>query len=91
MSDVNHLVSIGLNSFSIVGEAYFNCEIITGDTSLLVCNDSQNMPYAAWIHRVKNDEVVYIQNGHDDKVFTNPHYKKLVKQAVLYLILRSKN
>ncbi len=88
--DEKHPITSGLDSFSIIGEAYDNCEILPGVTPLLVCKDSQNMPYAAWIHRVKNAEVVYIQNGHDDKVFTNPHYKILVKQAVLYLIFHTK-
>ncbi len=90
VSNKKHPITMDLDCFSIIGEAYNNCEILPEVTPLLICEDSHNMPYAAWIHRVKNAEVVYIQNGHDDKVFTNPHYKKLIKQAVLYLILRSK-
>ena len=89
-SEENHPITQKLTSFSIIGEAYNNCEILPEVTPLLICNDSKNIPVAAWIHKVKNSEVVYIQNGHDDRVFNNIHYQKLIQQAVLYLIFHTK-
>ncbi len=89
-SKENHPITREVSPFTITGEAYNNCEILPEVTPLLICNDSNNIPIAAWIHKVKNSEVVYIQNGHDDRVFNNVHYQNLIKQSVLYLIFHAK-
>ncbi len=89
-TEIKHPITKGVDTFSIRGEAYNNCEILPDVTPLLLCNDENNIPIAAWIHNVRNSEVVYIQNGHDDKVFNNIYYQKIVRQAVLYLIFHTK-
>lgn len=85
VANSKHPITNNLNDFTILDETYSNCEILPSVIPLLTTNSNNNMPIAAWIHRVKNAEVVYIQFGHDQHAFSNPNYRKLLKQSLFYL------
>ncbi|MBS2098804.1 ThuA domain-containing protein [Carboxylicivirga linearis] len=81
----NHPICNNLNNFTIHDETYNNCFILPDVTPLLTTSTPINIPYPAWIHKVKNAEVVYIQFGQDENAFTHPEYQKLIEQSINYL------
>ena len=44
----------------------------------------QGTPLAAWTHRVHSSTVVYVQPGDGPSAFTNPHYRRLLANAVTW-------
>jgi type 1 glutamine amidotransferase len=77
-----HPITRGINDFEIFDEVYGGVEILPGVEPLLSTTHPKSMRYLAWINHYGNSEVIYIQLGHGPSAYSNPHFRKLIKQAI---------
>lgn len=77
-----HPVTRGINDFEIVDEVYGGVEILPQVKPLLSTTHPKSMRYLAWINHYGNSDVIYIQLGHGPSGYSNPNYRKLVRQAI---------
>ena len=86
-----HPVTKGLKDFTVFDETYGQCE--TGDKiePLLSTSHPESMPYVAWINAYENSKIIYIQNGHGPQIFSDPNYRKLLQQAIEWLVKSVQN
>ena len=82
IADDRHPVTAGLSDFIIHDETYDLAEILPGVHPLLATDKPGSMPLLAWANRFGNSRIVYIQLGHDNHAYSNPNYRKLVRQAI---------
>jgi hypothetical protein len=80
-----HPITRGISDFEIVDEVYGGVEILPQVKPLLSTTHPKSMRYLAWINHYGNSDVVYIQLGHGPSGFSNPNYRKLVRQAIEWL------
>jgi type 1 glutamine amidotransferase len=78
-------VTRGINDFEIHDEVYGNTEVLPGVTPLLSADHPQSSKTIGWTHKIENSRIVYIQPGHDKNAYSNPDYRKLVRQAIAYV------
>lgn len=85
ISDSKHPVTKGITDFEILDEVYGNTEVLPGVTPLLTADHPQSSKIIGWVHQKENSRIVYIQPGHDQHGYSNPDYRKLVKQAIEFV------
>jgi type 1 glutamine amidotransferase len=78
----NHPVTKGISDFEIEDEVYGGVEILPEVTPLLSTTHPKSMRYLAWINHYGNSDVIYIQLGHGPSAFSNPNFRKLIRQAI---------
>jgi type 1 glutamine amidotransferase len=84
VSDKRHPVTRGIPDFQIVDERYGECEILVSVKPLLSTTHPKSMRNLAWIRHYGNSDVIYIQLGHGPTAFANAHYRKLIRQAIVW-------
>ncbi|MEP0842719.1 MAG: DUF1080 domain-containing protein [Phycisphaerae bacterium] len=82
VADPRHPITRFMKDFDIEDEAYKNLQVLPGLHALLTVEHPRNDRLIAWTHRYGKSPVAYIQLGHDGKAFRNPHYRRLVAQAI---------
>jgi type 1 glutamine amidotransferase len=82
VEDKNHPVTQGIGDFEIVDEVYGGVEILPQVKPLLSTTHPKSMRYLAWINHYGNSDVIYIQPGHGPSGYSNPNYRKLIRQAI---------
>lgn len=82
VEDKTHPVTKGIQDFEIVDETYGNVEILPDVKPLLSTTHPKSMPYVAWINQYGNSKVVYIQLGHGPSGYSNPNFRRLIRQAI---------
>jgi uncharacterized protein len=90
VEDKKHPVTRGINDFDIVDEVYGGVEILPQVKPLLSTTHPKSMRYLAWVNRYGNSNVIYIQLGHGPSGYSNPNYRKLVRQAIEWEAGRAK-
>lgn len=85
IADSKHPVTKGITDFEILDEVYGNTEVLPGVTPLLTADHPQSSKIIGWVHQKENSRIVYIQPGHDQHGYSNPDYRKLVKQAIEFV------
>jgi len=80
-----HPVTRGISDFEIVDEVYGGVEILLQVKPLLSTTHPKSMRYLAWINHYGKSDVIYIQLGHGPSGYSNPNYRKLVRQAIEWL------
>ena len=85
-----HPVTRGIRDFDIVDEVYGGVEILPQVKPLLSTTHPKSMRYLAWINHYGNSDVIYIQLGHGPSGYSNPNYRKLVRQAIEWLAKQMK-
>jgi hypothetical protein len=83
--DTLHPVTRGLRDFVLFDETYKDFYVLPGVVPLLRTNDPTSTPVIGWTHRYGLSRVVTIQSGHDTPTFKNADYRKLLRQAILYV------
>jgi len=84
--DPGHPVTKGLRDFSVFDETYKGFYVEPGVTPLLRTTDPTSSPVVAWTHRYGNSTVVTIQSGHDTPTYQDANFRRLLKQAILYVV-----
>jgi len=82
VEDKNHPVTRGISDFEIVDEVYGDVEILNNVRPLLSTTHPKSMRYLAWINHYGNSDVIYIQLGHGPSAYSNPNFRKLIRQAI---------
>lgn len=82
VEDTTHPVTAGIQDFEIFDEIYGRCEILPTVRPLLSTSHPESMRYLAWINQYGNSDVLYIQPGHGPEAYANPHYRKIIQQAI---------
>lgn len=84
--DKNHPVTRGLpEEFEIVDETYKGWWLAPGVQKLLVTDHELSDPCVAWAKRYGKAKVVFIQLGHGATAYNNPHFRKLVQNAIRWV------
>jgi len=82
VEDKKHPVTRGINDFEILDEVYGGVEILPNVKPLLSTTHPKSMRYLAWTNHYGNSDVLYIQLGHGPSGYSNPDYRKLIRQAI---------
>ena len=82
VEDKKHPVTRGISDFEIVDEVYSGAEILQRVKPLLSTTHPKSMRYLAWINHYGNSDVIYIQLGHGPSGYSNPDFRKLIRQAI---------
>jgi len=82
VEDQKHPITQGIRDFEIVDEVYGGVEILPGVKPLLSTTHPKSMHYLAWVNHYGNSDVVYIQLGHGPSGYSNPNFRKLIRQAI---------
>jgi type 1 glutamine amidotransferase len=84
--DPNHPVTRGVSDFILRDEVYGKYEMLLDMRPLLETSHPLSSKTIAWWHPYGKSRIVFIQLGHDHWAYENPAFRKLVKQALVWLI-----
>lgn len=90
VEDNKHPVTRGITDFKIDDEVYGGVEILPQVKPLLSTTHPKSMRYLAWINQYENSKVIYIQLGHGPSAYSNPNFRKLIRQAIEWSVGQSK-
>jgi type 1 glutamine amidotransferase len=85
VADPKHPVTKGIKDFDIIDEAYRGGSVHPGVHVLLTTDEPASTPSVAWTNRYGKSKVVTILLGHDNTAWSNPNFKKLLTQAILWV------
>ncbi len=78
-------VTVGFKQVRFFDQVYGNVRIDDDVLPLLRTRHPQSMEFIAWQHKYKASDVVYIQPGYDYRTYESEDYRKLLRQAILFL------
>jgi type 1 glutamine amidotransferase len=78
----DHPVTRGISDFEIEDEVYGDVEILPQVKPLLSTTHPKSMRYLAWINHYEHSNVICIQLGHGPSAYSNPNFRKLIRQAI---------
>lgn len=79
-------VTNGFRELRFFDEVYGNVRISDGVKPLLSTKHPKSMDYVAWENKYKNSTILYIQPGHDRRTYVEEDYRRLLLQAIHYLV-----
>ena len=82
----DHPVTKGMRDFEIEDETYGNYHVNPGVQALLKANHPESAPFIGWTHRYENSPIVYLQLGHDGVAYRNPNFRRLINQAMRWVV-----
>jgi len=85
VADINHPVTKGIEDFYILDEVYGRGVVNPDVHILLTTDDPKSTPSVAWTNSYGNSKIVTILLGHDNQAWTNPDFKKLITQAIMWV------
>ena len=88
LENPSHPVTKGIKNFVLHDEVYGNLEVLPEVYPLLSTNHPKSNILIGWTFKKENSKIVFIQPGHDKNSYTNPNYRKLIKQAIRYISSR---
>jgi hypothetical protein len=86
IADHNNPVTKGVNDFQIFDETYKGFYVEEGVTPLLTTDEASSTPIIGWSKTYGKARVVTLQSGHDVPTFENVNYRKLLKNAIEWVI-----
>ena len=78
-------VTVEFKQVRFFDQVYGNVRVSDDVVPLLRTRHPQSMEFIAWQHKYKASDIVYIQPGYDYRTFESEDYRKLLKQAILFL------
>lgn len=85
ITDPKHPVTKGVKDFEIFDETYKGYYVEEGVTPLLTTDEPSSTPVIGWAKNYGNTRIVVLQSGHDAPTFENPNFRKLLKQAIIWV------
>ena len=85
VANPNHPVTKGINDFEILDESYKGYYIADDVTPLLTTDEPTSEPVIGWTKKYGKARIVVFQSGHDTPTLENPDYRKLLKQAIIWV------
>ncbi len=86
--DPRHPVTRGVSDFDLHDETYKWFDVAPDSHPLLTTDEPESNKIIAWTRTYENARVVYLQSGHDHFAYENPHYQRLVRQAIRWTARR---
>lgn len=83
--DDMHPVTRGLEDFTIQEEVYDYYTVIPGVHPLMSTNHPQSGELVVWSNTYLKSRIVYIQFGHDNNAYSNPNFRKLLRQSIKWV------
>jgi len=81
--DPNHPITRGVSSFTIIDETYHIGEPEEPGNHLLISTDNKtSVKNLAWTRQYKKSRVFSYASGHDNKVYADENYRRIVYQAL---------
>lgn len=78
----DHPITKDMEDFKFSDEYYNRCIVSKEVTLLLTTDCPKNQPEVAWCREQGKSRVVYIMSGHDQKVYNDPNYRKVLANAI---------
>jgi len=85
VADTKHPITQGIQDFDVVEETYANGYVKTGVHVLLTTDNPTSTSSVAWTNSYGKAKVATILLGHDNQVWANPNFQKLLRQAILWV------
>jgi type 1 glutamine amidotransferase len=83
--DDRHPVTRGLRDFDIVDETYIIGEPDQpGNEILITAECAVGIKNIGWARTYKNSRVVVTASGHDNQVYADTNYRRLIHNAILW-------
>jgi hypothetical protein len=83
--NTKHPVTKGITDFEIFDETYKGYYVEEGVTPLLTTNEPSSTSTIGWAKKYGKSRIVVLQSGHDVPTFENPSFRRLLKQAILWV------
>ncbi|MCX6333739.1 MAG: ThuA domain-containing protein [Bacteroidia bacterium] len=80
-----HPVTKGVADFGIFDETYKGYYVEEGVTPLLTTDEPSSTPLIGWAKQYGKSKIVVLQSGHDAPTFENQNFRKLLKQAIIWV------
>lgn len=80
-----HTVTKGVAGFEIFDETYKGYWVEEGVTPLLTTDEQSSTPTIGWAKKYGKAKIVVLQSGHDAPTFENVNFRKLLKQAIVWV------
>ncbi len=77
-----HPITRGTDDFEVLDETYKEFRVAPDVDVLLTTDNPANGPKVAWTKTYGRSRVAYVQLGHDNNVYSNPSYRRIVAQAI---------
>ena len=84
----DHPVTRGVADFDIHDETYNLFDVAPDVTVLLGTQEATSGPKLAWAKTWQAARVVYLQLGHDHLAYENPHYRRVLANAIRWTARR---
>jgi type 1 glutamine amidotransferase len=84
----DHPVTRGVADFDIHDETYNLFDVASDVTVLLGTQEATSGPKLAWAKTWQAARVVYLQLGHDHLAYENPHYRRVLANAIRWTARR---
>ena len=85
IANTRHPVTKGVADFPIFDETYKGYYVEDGVTTLLTTDEPSSTPTIGWAKKYGKSRIVVLQSGHDAPTFENPSFRKLLKQAIVWV------
>jgi hypothetical protein len=85
IANPKHPVTKGLKDFEIFDETYKGYYVEDGVTPLLTTDEPSSTPVIGWAKKYGKARIVTLQSGHDVPTFENPNFRKLLRQAIIWV------
>jgi len=85
VTDPKHPVTRGVRDFEIFDETYKGYYVDEKVTPLLTTDEPSSTPTIGWSKKYGKSRIVVLQSGHDVPTFENPNFRKLLKQAIVWV------
>jgi type 1 glutamine amidotransferase len=83
--DPGHPVTVGVSDFDLEDETYTGCWIAPDATPLLTTDYAQSDHVLGFARPVRGARSVFLQPGHGPSAYNNPHYRRLLRNAVRWV------
>jgi type 1 glutamine amidotransferase len=88
--DSRHPVTKGLMDFEVLDETYSGYYVDSGVKPLLTTTETSSTPVIGWTKKYGKAQVVTLQSGHDANTFGNASFRRLLRQAILWVVKETK-
>jgi trehalose utilization protein len=83
--DKEHPITRGITDFTVIDETYNIGEPGEQGNHLLISTDNKtSMKTLAWTRQYRNSRVFAYASGHDNRVYADTNFRKIVHQALLW-------
>ena len=81
--DTGHPITKGISDFTVIDETYQIGEPEEpGNTILITTDNRTSMRNLAWTRQYKNSRVFACASGHDERVYADENYRKIINRAL---------